>query len=52
MQSTLQINVLLHACMFTPHVHVFVHGFCQTPLQLADPTQLQLVGVGVDFQER
>ena len=25
------------------------HFFCQTPLQLADPTQLQLVGVGVDF---
>ena len=23
-------------------------GFCQTPLQLANPTQLQLVGVGVD----
>ena len=23
--------------------------FCQTPLQLANPTQLQLVGVGVDF---
>ena len=22
--------------------------FCQTPLQLANPTQLQLVGVGVD----
>ena len=22
---------------------------CQTPLQLADPTQLQWVGVGVDF---
>ena len=25
------------------------HYFCQTPLQLADPTQLQLVEVGVDF---
>ena len=24
-------------------------GCCQTPLQLADPTQLQLVGVAVDF---
>ena len=24
-------------------------GFSQTPLQLATPTQLQLVGVGVDF---
>ena len=24
-------------------------AYCQTPLQLADPTQLQLVGVGVDF---
>ena len=23
--------------------------FCQTPLRLADPTQLQSVGVGVDF---
>ena len=23
--------------------------YCQTPLQLADPTQLKLVGVGVDF---
>ena len=23
--------------------------YCQTPLQLANPTQLQLVGVGVDF---
>ena len=23
--------------------------FCQTPLQLADPTQLQLVGKGDDF---
>ena len=23
--------------------------FCQTLLQLADPTQLKLVGVGVDF---
>ena len=23
--------------------------FCQTPLHLADPTLLQLVGVGVDF---
>ena len=23
--------------------------FCQTPLQLANPTQLQLVWVGVDF---
>ena len=23
--------------------------FCQTPLQLANPTQLQLVGEGVDF---
>ena len=23
--------------------------FCQTQLQLDDPTQLQLVGVGVDF---
>ena len=23
--------------------------FCQTPLQLAHPVQLQLVGVGVDF---
>ena len=26
-----------------------VEGFCQTPLQLANPTQLQLVGEGVDF---
>ena len=24
-------------------------AFCQTPLQLANPTQLQLVGEGVDF---
>ena len=24
-------------------------AYCQTPLQLADPTQLQLVGIGVDF---
>ena len=24
-------------------------GYCQTPLQLANPTQLQLVGEGVDF---
>ena len=24
-------------------------SFCQTPLQLANPTQLQLVVVGVDF---
>ena len=24
-------------------------SFCQTPLQLANPTQLQLVGEGVDF---
>ena len=23
--------------------------FCQTPIKLADPTQLQFVGVGVDF---
>ena len=23
--------------------------YCQTPLQLANPTQLQLVGVGADF---
>ena len=23
--------------------------YCQTPLQLANPTQLQLVGEGVDF---
>ena len=23
--------------------------YCQTPLQLADPTQLQLAGEGVDF---
>ena len=26
-----------------------VYYFCQTPLQLANPTQLQLVWVGVDF---
>ena len=26
-----------------------VWNFCQTPLQLANPTQLQLVWVGVDF---
>ena len=26
-----------------------MHEFCQNPLQLADPTQLQLFGVGVDF---
>ena len=25
------------------------NDFCQTPLQLANPTQLQLVGEGVDF---
>ena len=25
------------------------HFFCQTPLKLADPTELQLVGVGADF---
>ena len=25
------------------------HVFCQTPLQLANPTELQLDGVGVDF---
>ena len=24
-------------------------NFCQTPFQLADPTQLQLIGIGVDF---
>ena len=24
-------------------------NFCQTPFQLADPTQLQLNGVGIDF---
>ena len=28
---------------------ILVWKFCQTPLQLADPTQLQFVGVGVDF---
>ena len=26
-----------------------IHSYCQTPLRLANPTQLQLVGVGVDF---
>ena len=32
-----------YICLFGPNF------FCQTPLQLADPTELQLDGVGVDF---
>ena len=34
--------------MFFP-LHIILSQFCQTPLQLANPTQLQLVWVGVDF---
>ena len=30
-------------------IQYLLSHFCQTPLQLANPTQLQLVGEGVDF---
>ena len=32
-----------------PHLIRWNNSFCQTPLQLENPTQLQLVRVGVDF---
>ena len=31
------------------HIWTCIHYYCQTPLQLANPTQLQLVWVGDDF---
>ena len=33
----------------TVSIFIWFFDFCQTPLQLANPTQLQLVGEGVDF---
>ena len=35
--------------LIVPMMVCFYKQYCQTPLQLANPTQLQLVGVGVDF---
>ena len=34
---------------FSLMIYATIIYYCQTPLQLANPTELQLVGVGVDF---
>ena len=42
------IPITSYGVQYLIFLRVLYH-FCQTPLQLANPTQLQLVGVGVDF---
>ena len=46
--SLLYFGIILNLSFFRILL-IFRVYFCETPLRLADPTQLQLVGVGVDF---
>ena len=47
-KNAAQRNVVRSVCKQWVHLYSLGHH-CQTPLQLEDPTQLQFVGVGVDF---